>query len=120
MTPRRLGALIVVLALAITAAGAFAQAPVPAPADTKPVETPAAPVDRIKELTAKVAEANVAVDTVWVLVAGFLVFFMALGFLDRADQDRVNVLHLGGNVRDVNKDRDRTEVIGTVGLAFTC
>lgn len=31
----------------------------------------------------------------------------------------VNVLHLGGNVRDVNKDRDRTEIIGTVGLAFT-
>lgn len=31
----------------------------------------------------------------------------------------VNVLHLGGNLRDVNKDRDRTEVIGTVGIAFT-
>jgi hypothetical protein len=31
----------------------------------------------------------------------------------------VNVLHLGGNLRDVNKDRDRTEIIGTVGLAFT-
>ena len=80
MTPRRLGTLIVVLALAITAAGAFAQAPAPAPADGKPVETAAAPVDPIKELTAKVAEAKVAVDTVWVLVAGFLVFFMALGF----------------------------------------
>jgi ammonium transporter, Amt family len=80
MTPHRLGALIVVLALAITAAGAFAQAPAPASADAKPVETPAPPVDPIKELTAKVAEAKVAVDTVWVLVAGFLVFFMALGF----------------------------------------
>lgn len=31
----------------------------------------------------------------------------------------VNVLHLGGNLRDINKDRDRTEVIGTVGIAFT-
>jgi hypothetical protein len=31
----------------------------------------------------------------------------------------VNVLHLGGNLRDVNKDGDRTEIIGTVGLAFT-
>jgi hypothetical protein len=31
----------------------------------------------------------------------------------------VNVLHLGGNLRDVNRDRDRTEIIGTVGLAFT-
>jgi hypothetical protein len=31
----------------------------------------------------------------------------------------VNVLYLNGNVRDVNKDRDRTEIIGTVGLAFT-
>lgn len=31
----------------------------------------------------------------------------------------VNVLHLGDNLRDVNKDRDRTEIIGTVGLAFT-
>ena len=31
----------------------------------------------------------------------------------------VNVLHLGGNLRDVNKDRDRTEIIGTVGIAFT-
>jgi hypothetical protein len=38
---------------------------------------------------------------------------------DRAPATGVNVLHLGGNVRDVNKDRDRTEVIGTVGLAFT-
>jgi hypothetical protein len=31
----------------------------------------------------------------------------------------VNVLQLGGNLRDVNKDRDPTEIIGTVGLAFT-
>ena len=31
----------------------------------------------------------------------------------------VNVLHLNGNLRDVNKGRDSTEVIGTVGIAFT-
>jgi hypothetical protein len=31
----------------------------------------------------------------------------------------VNVLQLNGNVRDVNKHRDSTEVIGTVGIAFT-
>ena len=31
----------------------------------------------------------------------------------------VNMLHLGGNVRDVNKDRDRTEIIGSVGIGFT-
>jgi hypothetical protein len=31
----------------------------------------------------------------------------------------VNLLHLGGNVRDVNKDRDRTEIIGSVGIGFT-
>ena len=31
----------------------------------------------------------------------------------------VTVLQLGGNVRDVNKDRDPTEIIGTVGIAFT-
>ena len=30
----------------------------------------------------------------------------------------VNVLHLGDNLREIN-DRDRTEVIGTVGIAFT-
>jgi hypothetical protein len=31
----------------------------------------------------------------------------------------VNVLHLNGNLRDVNKGRDSTEIIGTVGIAFT-
>ena len=50
---------------------------------------------------------------------------MALAFIPAAFgswqiKTGVNVLHLGRNVRDVNKDRDRTEVIGTVGLAFTC
>ena len=31
----------------------------------------------------------------------------------------VNVLHLNGKLRDVNKGRDSTEIIGTVGIAFT-
>src|SRR5919106_1655799 len=84
MRTLRLTSLIVVLALAVGAAAAFAQTPAtPAaptesqPAEAKPAE---APVDPIKNLTAKVADAKVAVDTVWVLIAGFLVFFMALGF----------------------------------------
>ena len=82
MTPRRFGALIVALALAVTAAGASAQAPA-APTEAKPTEAPAAaaaPADPLKDLTAKVADAKVAVDTVWVMVAAFLVFFMNLGF----------------------------------------
>jgi Amt family ammonium transporter len=63
--------IIVVLALVLGATTAFAQAP---------AVTPAPPADPLKALEAKVAEAKVAVDTVWVLIAGFLVFFMALGF----------------------------------------
>jgi hypothetical protein len=82
MTPRRFGVLIVALALAVTAAGASAQAPA-APTEAKPTEAPAAaaaPADPLKDLTAKVADAKVAVDTVWVMVAACLVFFMNLGF----------------------------------------
>lgn len=40
----------------------------------------AAPADPMKALTTKVEDAKVAVDTVWVLVTAFLVFFMNLGF----------------------------------------
>jgi hypothetical protein len=73
VTARRLGALlVVVLALVVGAAGAFAQTPAPVPADTRPA-APATPVDPIKDLTTKVADARVAVDTVWVMVAAFLV-----------------------------------------------
>jgi len=40
----------------------------------------AAPADPVKELIAKLGDAKVAVDTVWVLVTACLVFFMNLGF----------------------------------------
>jgi Amt family ammonium transporter len=79
MTTLRLASLIVVLALAVGAATAVAQAPAPpaAPTEAKPAEAPA---DPIKDLSSKLADAKVAVDTVWVLVTAFLVFFMGLGF----------------------------------------
>ena len=38
------------------------------------------PVDPLETLEAKAADAKVAIDTVWVLAAAFLVFFMNLGF----------------------------------------
>jgi ammonium transporter, Amt family len=80
VTAPRFGALIVVvLALLVGAAGAWAQTPAPGAVDAKPA-APAAPVDPIKDLTARVADAKVAVDTVWVMIAAFLVFFMNLGF----------------------------------------
>jgi Amt family ammonium transporter len=40
----------------------------------------AAPADPLKDLVGKVGDLKVAADTVWVLVAAFLVFFMNLGF----------------------------------------
>lgn len=49
------------------------------PAEEKPAEA-AAPVDPVADLTAKYGMLAVAVDCVWVLVAGMLVFFMNLGF----------------------------------------
>jgi Amt family ammonium transporter len=54
-------------------------------------------LDAAKQASASVAELKVAVDTVWVLVAAFLVFFMNLGFamvesgLNRA-KNCVNIL----------------------------
>ncbi|HEU4366791.1 MAG TPA: ammonium transporter [Methylomirabilota bacterium] len=63
----RVGSFVVILALVVGAATAFAQAP-------------AAPADPLKDLTAKVGDVKVAMDTMWVLVAAFLVFFMNLGF----------------------------------------
>ena len=43
-------------------------------------EAPAAPADPIAELKASSAATRVAVDTLWVLIAGALVFFMNTGF----------------------------------------
>jgi Amt family ammonium transporter len=67
MTTLRWISLVVALALAVGAGTASAQ-------------TPGAPVDPITDLTAKVGDAKVAMDTMWVLVTAFLVFFMNLGF----------------------------------------
>jgi Amt family ammonium transporter len=76
----RVGSLITVLTLLVGATLAFAQAPAgPPPAEARPAEAPAA-ADPLKELTARVADTKVAVDTVWVMAAAFLVFFMNLGF----------------------------------------
>jgi Amt family ammonium transporter len=44
------------------------------PADAKP------PSDPMKELATKIGDTKVALDTAWVLVTAFLVFFMNLGF----------------------------------------
>jgi Amt family ammonium transporter len=80
VTARRFGALIVVaLALLVGAAGVAAQTAAPAPANAKSAE-PAAAIGPINDVMAKVADAKVAVDTVWVMVAAFVVFFMNLGF----------------------------------------
>jgi Amt family ammonium transporter len=82
MTMTRIAtALTLVLLLLAGAAGtAVAQ-------DQKPAEAPAAapaaaapPADPLKEITARLGDARVAVDTVWVLMTAFLVFFMNLGF----------------------------------------
>ena len=78
MSTLRLASLVLLLALVLGAAAAFAQAPAP-PAEAAPAAA-TAPADPVKDLTAKLGDARVALDTVWVLVAGILVFFMNLGF----------------------------------------
>ena len=81
MSTLRLGALVVVLALVVGAAVAFAQTPAP-PAEGKPVETaPAGPaIIVVASGGNRVSEAKVAMDTMWVILTAFLVFFMNLGF----------------------------------------
>jgi Amt family ammonium transporter len=74
----RILSMLLVLAFVVGAAVAQAQSPTPAPAaDAKPA---APPVDPVTELAAKVGDAKVALDTLWVIVAGCFVFFMNLGF----------------------------------------
>jgi Amt family ammonium transporter len=72
---------IVVVTLMVGAAAAFAQAPA-APTGTKPAEAapPAPPADPLKDFTTRLGDAKVAMDTMWVMVTAFLVFFMNLGF----------------------------------------
>lgn len=50
----------------------------PAPASAQPAQAP--PPDPLKVLAEKTGDAKVALDTIWVLVTAFLVFFMNLGF----------------------------------------
>ena len=80
----RVGSFVLVIALMVGAAMAVAQTSAPAPASPPSAATApaagAAPADPMKELGAKLADATIALDTVWVLVAAFLVFFMNLGF----------------------------------------
>jgi len=74
----RILSMLLMLVFVVGAAVAQAQSPTPAPAaDATPV---APPVDPVTELAAKVGDAKVALDTLWVIVAGCFVFFMNLGF----------------------------------------
>lgn len=65
----------------------------PAPAEPAKMEAPAAPSAEVKKedpgaapaqftqgLMTQIGDAKIALDTVWTLIAGMLVFFMALGF----------------------------------------
>jgi len=53
----------------------------PAVASPAPATAPAAPAPTFtKEMAESIASQKVAIDTVWVLIAAFLVFFMNLGF----------------------------------------
>ena len=74
----RILSMLLVLAFVVGAAVAQAQSPAPAPAAEAKPAAPA--VDPVTELAAKVGDAKVALDTLWVIVAGCFVFFMNLGF----------------------------------------
>lgn len=57
------------------------EAPAAAPAESAPAETPAAPAaDPVAALQEASAKTTVALDTVWVLLAGILVMWMQAGF----------------------------------------
>jgi Amt family ammonium transporter len=77
----KVGAVGLALMLVLGLAGGVLAQDKPA---EKPAEASAAaatpPADPLQVLTAKADDLKVALDTVWVLVAGFLVFFMSLGF----------------------------------------
>ncbi|MFO1022244.1 MAG: ammonium transporter [Planctomycetales bacterium] len=66
-------------AAAAPAAAAPAAAAEPAKAEPAP-NSPEGIAKSIEELKTKAADGKVALDTVWVMVAGMLVFFMNLGF----------------------------------------
>ncbi|HKY10184.1 MAG TPA: hypothetical protein VJQ55_18185, partial [Candidatus Binatia bacterium] len=91
---RFLGFASLTVALAIFAALSAARAQEPPPSEAAKVEAPAAPpaVEAKKEdpgaapaqftqgLLEQIGGAKVAMDTMWTLIAGMLVFFMNLGF----------------------------------------
>ena len=52
----------------------------PAAAEVKKEDPGAAPAQFTQGLMTQIGDAKVALDTVWTLIAGMLVFFMALGF----------------------------------------
>jgi Amt family ammonium transporter len=63
------------------AGGGFAQDKLPdTPAEASAAAAAKPPEDPVKTLTARADDMKVALDTVWVLVTAFLVFFMNLGF----------------------------------------
>jgi Amt family ammonium transporter len=71
----------VVLVMLLAAGATFAdEKPAASPPASAPSAAAAAPADPIATLTAKMAEARIALDTVWVVLAACLVFFMNLGF----------------------------------------
>ncbi len=73
--------LVLALAVGLLANAAHAQEPAAAEAVTAAVEAAAeAPPDPMAEMATKIGNIVVAADTVWVLITGFLVFFMNLGF----------------------------------------
>ena len=62
-------------------AGEPAKVEAPArPAEVKKEDPAAAPAQFTQGLMTQIGDAKVALDTVWTLIAGMLVFFMALGF----------------------------------------
>jgi Amt family ammonium transporter len=83
---RKVGIVTLTVLLALAAGGGtvLAQAPPavtpPTAAASQETPPPAAPADPLAELATKLADAKVAVDTVWVLMAAVLVFLMNLGF----------------------------------------
>jgi ammonium transporter, Amt family len=56
------------------------EAPAPAAAEAKKEDPGAAPAQFTQSLLDQIGGAKVAMDTMWTLIAGMLVFFMNLGF----------------------------------------
>jgi Amt family ammonium transporter len=56
------------------------EAPAAEKAEAKKEDPGAAPAQFTQGMATQIADAKVALDTVWTLIAGMLVFFMALGF----------------------------------------